>query len=118
MTNRLDMLDPALLRPGRFEVQIEIGLPDEAGRLQILNIHTSKMRAAGYLAKDVNLEELAAQTKNFTGAEIEGLVKDAASYAFHRQVDTRTLNRTVNPESISICAADFQAALLECKPAF
>lgn len=75
MTNRLDMLDNALLRPGRFELQIEISLPDEKGRVQILNIHTSKIRKAGYLNSDVNIQELAESTKNFTGAEIEGLVK-------------------------------------------
>jgi len=70
MTNRLDMLDEALLRPGRFEVQIEIGLPDEKGRLDILKIHTNKMNQTGYLDKQVNLEEIAGITKNFTGAEL------------------------------------------------
>merc|ERR1712159_530647 len=55
MTNRKDMLDEAILRPGRLEVHIEIGLPDEAGRAQILSIHTARMRKANYLAKDVNL---------------------------------------------------------------
>ena len=57
---------------GRLEVQIEIGLPKEDGRVQILNIHTTKMRANGKLGKDVNIEELAKITKNFSGAELEG----------------------------------------------
>ncbi|GER47362.1 vesicle-fusing ATPase family protein [Striga asiatica] len=58
MTNRKDLLDEALLRPGRLEVQVEISLPDENGRLQILQIHTNKMKESSFLAPDVNLEEL------------------------------------------------------------
>ena len=84
MTNRPELMDPALLRPGRLEVQVQISLPDEAGRLQILAIHTSKMVEAGYLDAGVDLPELAASTKNFSGAEIEGLVKAASSYALAR----------------------------------
>src|ERR1700742_4128247 len=57
MTNRRDMIDEALLRPGRLEVQIEIGLPDENGRLQILNIHTSRLREHNKLSSDVDLKE-------------------------------------------------------------
>ena len=70
MTNRKDMIDEALLRPGRLEVHMEISLPDEHGRLQILNIHTAKMRTNGVLDTDVSLPQLASQTKNFSGAEI------------------------------------------------
>ncbi|TYH21492.1 hypothetical protein ES288_A04G048600v1 [Gossypium darwinii] len=58
MTNRNDLLDEALLRPGRLEVQVEISLPDENGRLQILQIHTNKMKENSFLARDVNLQEL------------------------------------------------------------
>jgi vesicle-fusing ATPase len=61
----------ALLRPGRLEVHMEIGLPNEAGRLQILRIHTKTMRASGLLDPSVNLEEIAQLTKNFSGAELE-----------------------------------------------
>ena len=75
MTNRLDMIDEALLRPGRLEVHMEISLPDEKGRFQILNIHTAKMRNNGVMDHDVDLLELAQATKNFSGAEIGGLVK-------------------------------------------
>jgi len=74
MTNRLDMIDEAILRPGRMELKVEIGLPDEPGRLQILNIHTKKMRENKILEDDVDLKELARLSKNFTGAEIESLV--------------------------------------------
>lgn len=86
MTNRMDMIDEALLRPGRLEVHIEISLPDEEGRLQILNIHTTKMRSNGVLADDVDLAELASLTKNFSGAELGGLTKSATSFAFNRHV--------------------------------
>jgi len=86
MTNRLDMIDEALLRPGRLEVHMEISLPDEHGRLQILNIHTAKMRNNGVMDRDVDVAELANLTKNFSGAEIAGLVKSATSFAFNRHV--------------------------------
>lgn len=118
MTNRLDMLDSALLRPGRFEIQVEISLPDQAGRVQILNIHTSRMKAAGYLGDDVQIEVLAEQTKNFTGAEIEGLVKGASSYAFQRQVDSKDFRKVINPTNLKVTREDFDSALLECKPMF
>ena len=94
MTNRMDMIDEALLRPGRLEVHIEISLPDEAGRFQILNIHTSKMRNNGVMDSDVNLAELAAVTKNFSGAEIGGLVKSATSFAFNRHVKVSSINHS------------------------
>lgn len=86
MTNRLDMIDEALLRPGRLEVHMEISLPDESGRLQILKIHTNKMSTNGVMDSDVDLDELANLTKNFSGAEIGGLVKSATSFAFNRHV--------------------------------
>ena len=86
MTNRLDMIDEALLRPGRLEVHMEISLPDEHGRYQILTIHTAKMKNSGIMDSDVSLDELASLTKNFSGAEIGGLVKSATSFAFNRHV--------------------------------
>jgi vesicle-fusing ATPase len=86
MTNRRDMIDEALLRPGRLEVQIEIGLPDENGRLQILNIHTSRLREHNKLSSDVDLKEFSEMTRNFSGAEIEGLVRAAMSFAMNRHI--------------------------------
>ena len=91
MTNRKDMIDEALLRPGRLEVHMEISLPDEHGRYQILNIHTAKMRTNGVMDVDVDLLELAQQTKNFSGAEIGGLIKSATSFAFNRHVKVNDL---------------------------
>lgn len=67
-------------------MQLEISLPDEDGRLQIFNIHTSKMAASKKLSSDVDLKELAAKTKNFSGAEIEGLCRAAAFTAMYRLV--------------------------------
>ncbi|XP_066965336.1 vesicle-fusing ATPase 1-like isoform X1 [Macrobrachium rosenbergii] len=86
MTNRKDMMDEALLRPGRLEIQVEIGLPDEQGRFDILKIKTSKMKQHNKLDRDVDLAEVAALTKNFSGAELEGLVKAASSSALKRYI--------------------------------
>ncbi|CAL8461921.1 g1452 [Coccomyxa elongata] len=118
MTNRKDMLDEALLRPGRLEVQVEIGLPDDKGRLQILKIHTGKMSANSFLGKDVDLWDLAQRCKNFSGAEIEGLVKSATSFALNRQVDFTDLSKPIDDENLKVSMEDFEAALAEVKPAF
>ena len=67
-------------------VLVSSGLPDEPGRLQILNIHTTIMRENDKLAPDVDLTELAALTKNFSGAEIEGLVRCAQATAMNRLI--------------------------------
>ncbi|XVF87485.1 hypothetical protein PTKIN_Ptkin18bG0123800 [Pterospermum kingtungense] len=118
MTNRKDLLDEALLRPGRLEVQVEISLPDENGRLQILQIHTNKMKENSFLAPDVNLQELAARTKNYSGAELEGVVKSAVSFALNRQVSMDDLTKAVDEENIKVTMDDFLNALLEIVPAF
>ncbi|WIA31160.1 hypothetical protein OEZ86_001171 [Tetradesmus obliquus] len=118
MTNRKDMLDEAMLRPGRLEVQIEIGLADEKGRLQILKIHTSKMQTNSFLSHDVDLPLLAERTRNFSGAEIEGLVKSAASYALNRNVDINDLHKPLDEDNIKVTQSDFEAALSEVQPAF
>ncbi|KAL2892077.1 Vesicle-fusing ATPase [Bienertia sinuspersici] len=118
MTNRKDLLDEALLRPGRLEVQVEISLPDEAGRLQILEIHTTKMKENSFLAADINLAELAARTKNYSGAELEGVVKSAVSYALNRQLNMDDLNKPVEEENIKVTMGDFLEAINEVKPAF
>ncbi|GAA6033283.1 hypothetical protein JCM8097_006668 [Rhodosporidiobolus ruineniae] len=119
MTNRMDMIDEALLRPGRLEVHIEISLPDEAGRVQILTIHTSKMRQNNVLGPDVDLAELASLTKNFSGAEIGGLVKSATSFAFNRHVKVGTLAALSDDiDQMQVCREDFLNALDEVQPAF
>ncbi|CAK9857484.1 unnamed protein product [Sphagnum jensenii] len=118
MTNRKDLLDEALLRPGRMEVQIEIGLPDEKGRFQILSIHSNKMKENSFLSADVDLKELASKTKNFSGAELEGLVKSATSFALNRQVSAADLSREIVEDNIKVTMDDFMSALNEVKPAF
>lgn len=121
MTNRKDMIDEALIRPGRLEVQMEIGLPDQHGRLQILNIHTETMRTHKKLAPDVDIPELASLTKNFSGAEIEGLVRAAQSTAMNRLIKAASTVE-VDPdamEKLQIRRSDFIHALQhDVKPAF
>ena len=68
MTNRPDLIDDALTRPGRLEVKLEISLPDENGRVQILKIHTNPLSDNNRLGADVDLEDLAKNTQNFTGS--------------------------------------------------
>ncbi|PVH80287.1 AAA-domain-containing protein [Cadophora sp. DSE1049] len=119
MTNRMDMIDDALLRPGRLEVHMEISLPDEDGRAQILKIHTSKMLANNVMDHDVNVAELAHLTKNFSGAEIGGLVKSASSFAFNRHVKVGTVAGVSDDiENMKVNRADFFNALDEVKAAF
>ncbi|CDY09518.1 BnaC05g24010D [Brassica napus] len=118
MTNRKDLLDEALLRPGRLEVQVEISLPDEAGRFQILQIHTNKMKEISFLGHDINLQELAARTKNYSGAELEGVVKSATSYALNRQLSMDDLTKPVEEKNIKITMEDFLHAIHEVQPAF
>eukprot|EP00835_Amoeboradix_gromovi_P000674 NODE_25_length_35605_cov_0.353461.p6 type:complete len:596 gc:universal NODE_25_length_35605_cov_0.353461:33917-32130(-) len=117
MTNRKELIDEALLRPGRLEVHMEIGLPDEHGRLQILKIHTAKMTNNKMMATDVDLAELSQITKNFSGAEINGLVRSATSFAFNRHVKVDAALKT-DLENIIIDRNDFLQALNEVQAAF
>jgi transitional endoplasmic reticulum ATPase len=82
-TNRPDMVDPAVLRPGRFDRLIYTPEPDEKSRLQIFKIYTKGMP----MAKDVNLVQLAAVTKNYTGADIEALCRETAMHALRKDVN-------------------------------
>jgi cell division protease FtsH len=83
-TNRPDVLDPALMRPGRFDRQIVIHPPDRKGRVEILKVHTRKVPLAG----DVDLDRLAASTPGMTGADLANLVNEAALLAARREQDT------------------------------
>ncbi|KAJ0001512.1 hypothetical protein NQD34_006532 [Periophthalmus magnuspinnatus] len=121
MTNRPDLIDDALMRPGRFEVKMEIGLPDEKGRVQILTIHTNKMRSFNLLAPDVDVKELATETKNYSGAELEGLVRAAQSTAMNRHIKaTSTVEVDMErAEKLQVTRADFFGSLNnDIKPAF
>ena len=128
MTNRKDMIDEAILRPGRLEMHVEIGLPSADGRLQIINIHTAKMRNNNRIADEAleRLEELSVRAKNFTGAEIEGLVRNATSYAIERSLDLSQLGndggvegmKSMDKDAIKVTWPDFERALEETVPAF
>ncbi|MCS7122538.1 MAG: CDC48 family AAA ATPase [Candidatus Micrarchaeota archaeon] len=87
-TNRIDIIDPALLRPGRFDKKIEIGAPNREERSEIFRIHTSKMP----LGQDVNIEELADITDGYTGADIADVAREAALSALREK--SNTVNRS------------------------
>ncbi|MBI5036652.1 AAA family ATPase [Candidatus Micrarchaeota archaeon] len=87
-TNRIDLIDPALLRPGRFDKLIEIPYPDLATRLAIFKVHTSKMP----LTKDVDLKELAKVTEDYSGADVEGLCREAAMVALRENIGAAEVN--------------------------
>lgn len=119
MTNRKDMIDEAILRPGRLEIHIEITLPTADGRLQILNIKTAEMRKSGRLSEEARtrLPELAEMARNYTGAELEGLVKSAASFALARNIDAANI-KGMDDKELKVEFNDFERALKECVPAF
>ncbi len=87
-TNRPEILDPALLRPGRFDRQVLVDRPDRIGRLDILRLHIAKIK----LSSDVGLEDIASITPGFTGADLANLVNEAALLATRRKADEVTLN--------------------------
>lgn len=121
MTNRLELIDSALLRPGRFEVHIAVGLPDERGRAQILSIHTRQMRESNCLDPAVSLDDIVARTKNYTGAELEGVVQAASSWALRRCINIDRLASAATDKSgsdIVVTSNDFERALEEIKPMF
>src|SRR3989449_1469947 len=115
-TNRPNALDPALRRPGRFDREIEIGVPDRDGRLEILQIHTRGMP----LAEDVDLKKLADVTHGFVGADLEALAKEAAIRALRRILPEINLEAENIPvevlNKIIVRMADFQEALKEVEP--
>ncbi|EEQ82788.1 hypothetical protein NCER_100455 [Vairimorpha ceranae BRL01] len=122
MTNRLDLIDDALLRPGRFEIHLEISLPDEEARNEIFKIHTKAMSEANYFDKNVDLKVIAKLSKNYTGAEITAVIKSAVSYALERKVHNKESNEKniniVGDENICVDMNDFMKALDEVKPSF
>jgi len=115
-TNRVDAVDPALRRPGRFDREIEIGVPNEGGRREILQIHTRGMP----LSDDVALERLAEETHGFVGADIESLTKEAAMRALRRYLPEIDLDEEDIPPSLIdrmiVKREDFQGALAEVEP--
>lgn len=115
-TNRPDALDEALRRPGRFDREIVIGVPDESGRREILGIHTRGMP----LADGVNLDELARTTHGFVGADISALSREAAMDAVRRIMPQLDLEaQTIPPEvleNLNVTREDFLSALKRVQP--
>src|SRR5256712_2036488 len=114
-TNRINSIDPALRRPGRFDREIEIGVPDRDGRLEILQIHTR-----GMPLEDVDLKKLADVTHGFVGADLEALAKEAAIRALRRILPEINLEAENIPaevlNKIIVRMSDFQEALKEVEP--
>ena len=115
-TNRPDSLDPAIRRPGRFDREIEIGIPDEAGRKEILDIHIRGMP----LDEKVNLDQIAKVTHGFVGADLEILTKEAAMRSLRRILPELDLELEKIPsevlQKIIITDEDFKDALKEVRP--
>lgn len=117
-TNRPNSIDPALRRPGRFDREVEVGVPDKKGRLQILKIHTRGMP----LTKDVDLEEIASKTHGFVGADINALAKEAAMAVLRTHIHKFNLEENDGeiPQKILdlliISKKDFDEALKTVRP--
>ncbi|HZC88576.1 MAG TPA: CDC48 family AAA ATPase [Nitrososphaera sp.] len=115
-TNRPNAIDPALRRPGRFDREIEIGIPDEQGRLEILQIHTRGMP----LTEDVDLESIARITHGFVGADLEALSKEAAMRSLRRILPEINLEQPKIPaeilNKIKVTRQDFEEALRDVQP--
>jgi transitional endoplasmic reticulum ATPase len=115
-TNRPNAIDPALRRPGRFDREIEIGIPDEKGRLEILQIHTRGMP----LTDDVNLDSIARVTHGFVGADLEALGKEAAMLSLRRMLPEINMQESKIPaevlNKIKITDKDFEDALKDIQP--
>ena len=108
-TNRVDTLDPALRRGGRFDREIEIGVPNERGRREILDVHTRRMP----LADDVDIDRLAARTYGFVGADLESLVTEAAMVALRRG---RRDDADAPITALEVTRADVEAAMASVDP--
>ena len=115
-TNRPDALDPALRRPGRFDREIEIGIPDESGRLEILEIHSRGMP----FTEEVNLNSIAKVTHGFVGADLESVCREAAMRSLRKVLPEINLEESKIPietlNKIKITAQDFESALKEIQP--
>ena len=90
-TNRPDILDPALMRPGRFDRIVYVAVPNKEGREKIFEIHTKQMRENKVLNKSVDLKKLSEETEGYTGADIESLVREAAMLALREDINTKTV---------------------------
>ena len=119
-TNRVNALDPALRRPGRFDREIEIGVPDEIGRLEVLHIHTRGMPLTSEGDNRVILEDLAKTTHGFVGADLSALCREAAMKALRRYLPQINLDEEEIPpevlDKLEVTNDDFVGALREIQP--
>lgn len=119
-TNRLNALDPALRRPGRFDREIEIGVPDEAGRLEVLHIHSRGMPLTTDGDNRVDLQDLAKVTHGFVGADLQALCREAAMKALRRYLPHINLEEEEIPQEVldqlEVNVEDFAGALREVQP--
>jgi transitional endoplasmic reticulum ATPase len=118
-TNRPNAVDPALRRPGRFDREIEIPMPDKKGRLEILQIHTRRLVKSGILGEDVDLEKLAEMTHGYTGADLAALVKEAVLHALRRYVPLEKSNPPTPEEvleKVKVTFDDFMFAYKSIVP--
>ncbi|WP_135830047.1 CDC48 family AAA ATPase [Halorussus halobius] len=115
-TNRVDAIDPALRRPGRFDREIDIGVPDRDGRLEIMQVHTRGMP----MADGIDLEEYADSTHGFVGADLESLAKESAMNALRRirpQIDLESDEIPADVlDSLQVTERDFKEALKGIEP--
>ena len=115
-TNMADELDPALRRPGRFDREIEIGVPDAEGRLEILEIHSRGMP----LAEEVSLQDMARRTHGYSGADLAALCREAAMSALRRLLPELSSGEDGIPaeklEALKVERADFEDCLTEIQP--
>ena len=114
-TNREEAIDPALRRPGRFDREIEIGVPDRSDRIEILQVHVQNMP----LADDINLESLADRMHGFVGADVNALCKEAAMRALRRYMPDLTTEDEIPAgiiEQMQVRKEDFEEALKEIEP--
>jgi vesicle-fusing ATPase len=120
MTNRKDMIDEAVLRPGRLEIHKEIGLPDFKGRIQIFEIHTRSINTNTLLSPDVDFDYLADNTKNYTGAEIMAVCRNAVQYTLFRDIDVQNIGKLDLKDIMNrkVTMEDFKMSLEEIKPQF
>ncbi len=114
-TNREDSIDPALRRPGRFDREIEIGVPNRSGRKDILEVHTRDMP----LSDDVRIEELAAMTQGFVGADLASLARESAMKCLSKRISELDLDKPIPQstlETMKVCMPDFAEALADIEP--
>ncbi len=115
-TNQINLIDPALRRPGRFDREIEIGVPDKEGRREIFEVHTRSMP----LSEDIKIDEFSERTYGFVGADIESLTKESAMNALRRILPEIDIDAEEIPseviEELEVEKKDFEQALKEIEP--